>query len=72
MAKGSVFLTRPLLNHYIEARDDLETGASELFDLIRSGALRPLVGQRFPLAAAATAHAMLESRTTTGSTVLLP
>ncbi len=72
MARGSVFLTRPLLNHYIEERADLEAGARELFELIASGAIRPLIGQRVPLAEAAAAHAMLERRATSGATILLP
>lgn len=72
MQKGSVFLTRPLLNHYIEDPRELAAGSVELFDQIRSGAIRPRIGQRLRLTDAAEAHALLERRATTGSTILIP
>ncbi|HVE21936.1 MAG TPA: quinone oxidoreductase [Acidocella sp.] len=71
-AKGSLFLTRPSLATYIAARADLETVSRDLIDVVSSGAVKIQVNQTFPLAEAAAAHAALEGRKTTGSTVLLP
>ena len=71
-AKGSLFLTRPSLATYIAKRSDLEQSARELFEVVLSGAVKIRVNQTFPLREAAQAHAALESRKTTGSTVLLP
>jgi NADPH2:quinone reductase len=68
--KGSLFLTRPTLFHYIARREDLEESASELFDLVLSGKVKIEIGQRFALKDAAEAHRALEARRTTGSTVL--
>jgi NADPH2:quinone reductase len=68
--KGSLFLTRPTLFHYIAARDELERAASELFDVVASGKVKIEIGQRFALRDAAGAHCALEARKTTGSTVL--
>jgi NADPH:quinone reductase len=70
--KGSLFLTRPTLMTYVAAREDLMASAGELFEVVRSGAVRIEVNQRFPLREAAEAHRALERRQTTGSTVLLP
>ncbi len=71
-AKGSLFITRPSLATYIAKRDDLEHAATELFDVVLSGGVTILVNQTFPLSDAAAAHRALESRQTTGSTVLIP
>ena len=68
--KGSVFLTRPTLYDYIIKREELETAASELFEVVTSGKVRIEVKQRFKLRDAAGAHRALEARKTTGSTVL--
>ena len=68
--KGSLFLTRPTLFHYIAARDELEQAASELFDLVLCGKVKIEIGQTLALKDAAKAHRALEGRTTTGSTVL--
>jgi NADPH2:quinone reductase len=70
--KGSLYLTRPTVFGYIAKREDLERGAAELFDVIRSGKVRIDVTRTFPLAEAAEAHRALEARATTGSLVLLP
>jgi NADPH:quinone reductase len=70
--KGSLFFTRPTLMTYVAARDDLLTSAGELFEVVRSGAVRIEINQRFPLRDAAEAHRALEGRKTTGSTILLP
>jgi NADPH:quinone reductase len=71
-AKGSLFLTRPSLASYTSRRADLERTAQDLFDVVGSGAVTISVNQTFPLSEAAAAHTALESRRTTGSTVLLP
>ncbi|HEY7959953.1 MAG TPA: quinone oxidoreductase [Sphingomicrobium sp.] len=68
--KGSLFLTRPTLFHYIATREELEQSANELFEMITSGKVKVEVNQRFPLKDAAEAHRALESRQTKGSTVL--
>ena len=70
-AKGSLFLTRPTLVHYIAKREDLVEHARDLFEMVRSGAVRAEVEHIYPLAEAAQAHRNLEARLTTGSTVLL-
>ena len=70
--KGSLYVTRPTLGTYVARRDQLEEGSRELFAQVLSGAIKVEIGQRFALADAAKAHAALESRATTGSTVLVP
>lgn len=70
LARGSYFLTRPSLGAYIAKRADLEATASELFSAVESGAVKIVVNQTYPLQDAAQAHRDLESRRTTGSTVL--
>lgn len=70
--KGSLFLTRPTLFHYVARREDLLTAARELFAVVKSGAVRINVNQTYPLREAAQAHRDLEARKTTGSTVLVP
>jgi NADPH2:quinone reductase len=68
--KGSLFLTRPTLYHYIAAREELKTAAGELFDMVLSSKVKIEVKQRFALKDAAEAHRVLEARKTSGSTVL--
>jgi NADPH2:quinone reductase len=68
--KGSLFLTRPGVYDYVARRDELETAASELFEVVASGQVKIEVKQRFPLKDAAAAHRALEARETSGSTVL--
>jgi NADPH2:quinone reductase len=68
--KGSLFLTRPTLFHYIAKREELEQSASELFGLVLDGKVKIEIGQRFALKDASEAHRALETRKTTGSTVL--
>jgi NADPH2:quinone reductase len=70
--RGSLFLTRPTLFHYIARRVDLVRAARELFDVIGSGAVRIEIGQTYPLQDVAQAHRDLEGRRTVGSTVLIP
>ena len=71
-AKGSLYVTRPTLMTYTASRTDLEDSAQALFDVVGQGAVRVTVNQTFPLADAAAAHRALESRQTTGSTLLMP
>ena len=68
-AKGSLFLTRPSLFAYTAKREDLLAGAAELFQVVRSGAVRIAVNQTYRLEDAALAHRDLEGRKTTGSTI---
>jgi NADPH2:quinone reductase len=70
--KGSLFLTRPSVFHYIAARADLLRGTEELFSLLRAGKLKPRIGGRWPLAEAAEAQQALAARKTTGSLLLAP
>lgn len=72
MRAGSIYVTRPTLADYVATPEALAASAKALFDRIESGVLKPRIGQRFALADAASAHAALESRATTGSTVLIP
>lgn len=70
--KGSLYNTRPALyDYYIEA-EERAAGAARLWDMLESGKLSVTIGQRYPLRDAAQAHADLEGRRTTGSTILLP
>ncbi|RQR38026.1 MULTISPECIES: quinone oxidoreductase [unclassified Burkholderia] len=71
-SRGSLFFTRPTLFSYIAKRADLESAAAELFDVILSGKVKTSINQRYPLAEVGRAHADLESRRTTGSTILVP
>ncbi len=70
--RGSLFLTRPTLFHYIARRSELTSAARELFAVLERGAVQVRIGQTYPLEEVAQAHRDLESRRTTGSTVLLP
>ncbi|MFN7166646.1 MAG: quinone oxidoreductase family protein [Pannonibacter sp.] len=70
--KGSLFATRPTLFSYIAARSDLEETAGDLFDVVSRGVVTIGINQEYALADAALAHADLEGRRTTGTTVLLP
>lgn len=70
--KGSLFATRPSLNDYTATRKDLVAAANDLFDVVGKGKVRIAVNQSYRLREAARAHADLEARLTTGSTLLLP
>jgi len=70
--RGSLFITRPSLMAYTASRDDLLASAQKLFTVIGKGAVKPHLRQRFALKDAATAHHALESRTTLGSSILVP
>src|SRR6202049_1107328 len=71
LQKGSLYVTRPTLNTFAAKRENLVAMAKELFDVVKSGAVKIEVHQTYPLKDAAKAHADLEARKTTGSTVLL-
>ncbi len=71
-AKGSLFVTRPSLNHHIATREELLQRAGDVLGWIRDGKLKLRVEQTFPLAQAADAHRALESRKTTGKVLLIP
>jgi NADPH:quinone reductase len=71
-ARGSLFITRPTLFAYAAKRADLETMAADLFEMVGSGKVKIDVHQRYKLAEVAQAHSDLESRKTTGSSILLP
>jgi NADPH2:quinone reductase len=70
--KGSLFVTRPTLGHYIIATDDLRKRASAVFEMIAAGKLKLRIAHTYPLAEAAQAHRELEARKTTGKLLLLP
>lgn len=70
--RGSLFVTRPSLFNYTAKRDDLETMAAELFGMVESGKIKVDINQRYALKDVAQAHRDLESRKTTGSSILIP
>jgi NADPH:quinone reductase len=70
--KGSLFATRPTLNTYAAKRDDLLSMAADLFAVVGSGAVKIPINQKYALRDAVKAHRDLESRATTGSSILLP
>jgi NADPH:quinone reductase len=70
--KGSLFLTRPSLNHHIASRDELQSRAGEVLGWIRDGTLRVRTEFEFPLKDAGEAHRALEGRKTTGKVLLVP
>lgn len=70
--KGSLFITRPTMITYTLTTEELQQSSSDLFARVLSGAVRIEINQRYALADVQQAHRDLESRKTTGSTVLLP
>jgi NADPH2:quinone reductase len=70
--KGSIWVTRPAMVHYMTPRSHMLAMADELFGLVLAGKINNEPKQIFPLARAADAHRALESRATTGATVLVP
>jgi len=71
-SKGSLFFTRPTLGHYIAARDELLERSRELFGWVASGELAVRIGARYTLDQAQQAHEDLESRRTTGKSLIIP
>jgi NADPH:quinone reductase len=70
--KGSLFLTRPTLAHYVRTRAELLQRTDELLGWVADGSLSVRIGLVTPLAAAAQAHTELEARRTTGKVLLVP
>lgn len=70
--RGSLFVTRPAIMHYMKKRQALEASASDLFNVVRSGGVKVQVNHILPLREVAEAHRAIEERRTTGSTVLMP
>jgi NADPH2:quinone reductase len=71
-ARGSLFITRPSLNHHIATREELLERANDVLGWIRDGKLKLRLEHQFPLAEAAEAHRALEGRRTTGKILLIP
>ena len=71
-AKGSLYLTRPSLVTYTATRKELEASAKALFNMVKSGKVKIEINQTYALKDAKKAHRDLESRKTTGSTILIP
>jgi len=71
-AKGSLYVTRPTLMGYVAKREELVAAASELFELVLQGKIKVGPRQQYALKDAQQAHRDLESRKTTGSTILVP
>jgi len=72
LSAGSVFVTRPTLADYAVTAEEMRASAARLFELVERGIVPVTIGARFPLLQAAEAHRAIESRATTGSTVLIP
>jgi NADPH2:quinone reductase len=72
LIKGSLYVTRPTLMTYTASDEELRETAEDLFAMVKSGKVSIPVNQRYALKDAAQAHRDLESRRTTGTTVLLP
>ncbi len=72
MQKGSLFLTRPSLAHYIATREELEQRSRDIFEWIAAGKLKLRIGHVYPLSEAAQAQRDLEARKTTGKLLLVP
>ena len=70
--KGSLFLTRPTLAHYITTRAELVARAGEVLSWVKSGTLKLRIEHEFSLAETAEAHRALEARKTTGKLLLIP
>jgi NADPH2:quinone reductase len=70
--KGSLFATRPTLVTYTAKRDDLVKIANALFEVVMGGQVKIPINQKYPLKDAQQAHRDLESRKTTGSSILIP
>ena len=72
MTRGSLYVTRPTTAHYFGDKASLRRTMAAVFDAALAGKIRPAINQRFPLERAADAHRALESRETTGATILVP
>ena len=70
--KGSLYLTRPSLIHYIATRAELEQRAGDVLGAVARGQLKLRIEHIYPLSEAAQAHRELEARKTTGKLLLIP
>ena len=70
--RGSLFLTRPAIMHYMEKREDLEKSADDLFKTLKTGKIKSNVNHIYPLSEVSEAHRAIEARETIGATVLVP
>ena len=70
--RGSLYLTRPTLAHYIASREELVDRAGEVLAWVKDGSLKLRIDREFPLSDVASAHRALEARQTTGKVLLLP
>ena len=70
--RGSLFLTRPAIMHYMARRSDLLKSAKDLFEILGSGKLKSNVNHTYPLSDVGEAHRAIQNRETTGSVVLIP
>ena len=70
--RGSLFITRPAIMHYVAKRSDLEWTARDLFKAIADGVLKASINYEYPLKEAVAAHRAIESGATLGATVLIP
>lgn len=70
--RGSLFLTRPILGHYIATREALLERAAEVLGWMAEGEVKVRIDSVFPLSGAADAHRRLESRNSTGKLLLIP
>jgi NADPH2:quinone reductase len=69
---GSIFVTRPTLGDYAATPEEMRACAARLFGMVERGVVKARIGARFALRDAAEAHRAIESRATTGSTILIP
>jgi NADPH:quinone reductase len=69
--RGSLFITRPALWHYMASRREIDAGSQSLFDAVGTGIIASHVVKTFPLREVADAHKFMASRKTTGSVVML-
>jgi NADPH2:quinone reductase len=70
--KGSLFLTRPSLYHYVATREELVARAGDVLGRVADGSLKLRIEREIPLGAAADAHRLLEGRQTAGKVLLVP
>ena len=70
--KGSLFLTRPTIAHYLQTRAEFLDRASDLFKWVADGSLKVRIDQTFPLAQTAAAHTYMEERRTLGKVLIIP
>jgi len=70
--KGSLFLTRPTMAHYLQTREELLSRSQDIFSWLESGRLEVRIDHQYPLAEASAAHTALEARETTGKVLLRP